>query len=210
MAADEWLLDHGGVFDGPVFRSYGWTSPAATFGYSQRHAEVESWTLLRPLIRRCTGGGLVAHDADWTYSVIVPAGHPWWHLRASESYCRLHQWVQRAFLELGVASELAPVPDPSGPGRCFVGAEESDLLLNGRKIGGAAQRRSRTGLLIQGSVQPPPPTTTRTFWERAMQFVAERDGARLWRPWHPDALCLSEMEAIAVAKYRSQEYLRRR
>ena len=47
-------------------RFYAWLEPAATFGYFQRFAEVERMTLLRPLLRRPTGGGLVPHAADWT------------------------------------------------------------------------------------------------------------------------------------------------
>ena len=69
----------------PVLRFYGWTAPAATFGYFQKYADVERATLLRPLIRRPTGGGIVPHDADWTYSAGFPPGHEWHLLKAEEA-----------------------------------------------------------------------------------------------------------------------------
>ena len=59
MALDEALLENVGRLRKPVLRLYGWTEPAATFGYFQRIAEVEQATQLRPLIRRPTGGGIV-------------------------------------------------------------------------------------------------------------------------------------------------------
>ena len=153
----------------PVLRFYGWTEPAATFGYFQKYAEVERATSLRPLIRRPTGGGIVPHDADWTYSLAFPPGHEWHSLKAEESYRRVHEWIQSAFAELKIATELAPWK--SAPGRagsrCFVGYEKSDLLWHGKKIAGAAQRRNKLGLLIQGSVQPPLPLA-RTAWQQAM------------------------------------------
>jgi len=74
MAMDEALLEAMPRFGQPVLRFYGWSEPAATFGYFQKFAEVERLTKLRPLIRRPTGGGLVPHDADWTYSLVFPAG----------------------------------------------------------------------------------------------------------------------------------------
>ena len=77
MAVDEALLAAMPRLCQPVLRFYGWTEPAATFGYFQRYAEVASRTPLRPLIRRPTGGGIVPHDADWTYSLAFPAGHDW-------------------------------------------------------------------------------------------------------------------------------------
>lgn len=59
MALDEALLESVGKLGAPVLRFYGWTQPAATFGYFQHYAEIERTTLLRPLIRRPTGGGQV-------------------------------------------------------------------------------------------------------------------------------------------------------
>ena len=57
MACDEVLLEAALRLAQPIVRLYGWTEPAATFGYFQKYAEVEAMTELRPLIRRPTGGG---------------------------------------------------------------------------------------------------------------------------------------------------------
>ena len=155
MAADEALLEFAKEIDAPVLRFYGWKTSAATFGYSQKYAELEKLTLLRPLIRRPTGGGLVSHDRDWTYSLCVPPHHVWYSLKAKESYRKIHEWLRDAFLLSKIQTELNPTAVKDIPGQCFMGAEEMDLLWQGKKIAGAAQRRNRKGLLIQGSVQLP-------------------------------------------------------
>ena len=80
MAWDEALLEAAAELGRPVLRTYAWATPAATFGYFQRHADIAAWTPLRPLIRRPTGGGLVSHAADWTYAIVVPPRHPWYSL----------------------------------------------------------------------------------------------------------------------------------
>ena len=56
MALDEALLDSVSRLEKPVLRFYGWTEPAATFGYFQKYEEVERATLLRPLVRRPPAG----------------------------------------------------------------------------------------------------------------------------------------------------------
>src|SRR5687768_2182690 len=62
MAMDDALLQSAPELGRPVLRFYGWSEPAASFGYFQRYSEVEKLTHLRPLVRRPTGGGLVPHD----------------------------------------------------------------------------------------------------------------------------------------------------
>src|SRR3974377_69139 len=84
MAMDEALLQAMPRLARPVLRLYGWTELAASFGYFQRYADVERMTALRTLVRRPTGGGLVPHDADWTYSLAFPPGDPWYSLTAIE------------------------------------------------------------------------------------------------------------------------------
>jgi lipoate-protein ligase A len=154
MALDEALLENAATLGQPVLRFYDWTEPCATFGYSQKIAAIEGATDLRPLIRRCTGGGLVPHNGDWTYSLIFPPDHEWAELVATESYLRTHKLLQAAFEKIGVKTELAKICRRPKPGECFEGHELHDLLWNGKKVAGAAQRRNRHGLLIQGSVQP--------------------------------------------------------
>lgn len=181
MRMDAWLLSTAGDRP-PLLRFYGWTEPAASYGYFQRADRVASMTQLRPLVRRPTGGGLVPHDADWTYSLSFPPLHWWYALSAKESYQLVHEWVSEAFSQLGVRTELSPSCATDEPGKCFAGAVASDVLRNGRKIAGAAQRRSRDGLLIQGSVQSDGIPTARNEWERAMLDVAIARWKIQWDP----------------------------
>jgi lipoate-protein ligase A len=194
----------------PVLRFYGWTEPAASFGYFQKYAEVERATLLRPLVRRPTGGGIVPHDADWTYSLAFPAGGEWYSLRANESYRSMHEWIQAAFARLDVPTELALCCRKAAPGQCFAGHEKSDVLWRGKKIAGAAQRRTRAGLLIQGSVQPPPLSLAKVDWQQAVCDVAVRDFSVPWSECELDTQLRECAEALTRDKYSLEAYTQKR
>jgi len=209
MAWDEALLEAAPRLGQPVLRFYGWTEPAATFGYFQKFAEVERLTKLRPLIRRPTGGGLVPHDVDWTYSLAFPAGDPWHALKAVESYRRVHEWIQAAFARAGVATELAPCCRKEVPGQCFIGAEQFDVLWQGRKIAGAAQRRTRDGLLIQGSIQPPS-GLSRSEFEKAFREAARTQWGVEWRTFAAEAALIERVFELAREKYSRRDYNERR
>ena len=74
------------------------------------------------------------------------------------------------------------------PGQCFAGYEKFDLLWNGRKIAGAAQRRNKLGLLIQGSVQSRCIGTAiaRADWQKAMRDVGRVESGVEWSDFAPD------------------------
>lgn len=205
MALDETLLEAAPRLNFPILRFYSWTEPAATFGYFQHHAEIAAWTPLRPLIRRPTGGGLVPHDADWTYSVTIPPSNPWYDLRAAESYLRLHEWIVRALRSANIPAEIAAERRKELPGQCFVGAEQFDVLLQGRKIAGAAQRRSRDGLLIQGSIQSLPPDADLHSWQT--QMIHDLPAHENWTP--PGEL-LARAQDLAGAKFSQPAHNQRR
>jgi lipoate-protein ligase A len=209
MALDEALLESVSQIAKPVLRFYGWTEPAATFGYFQKFSEVERATLLRPLIRRPTGGGIVPHDADWTYSFVVPRNHEWHLLAAIESYRRIHEWIQNAFAKLKIETELAPSCKKSAPGQCFIGHERFDLLWNGKKIAGAAQRRNRFGLLIQGSVQPPV-KIVRADWENAMCEIAGEKFQSKSLIFLPDENLRARANELTRQKYSQKSYNQKR
>lgn len=206
MALDEALLHASKEIGGSILRFYQWNGAAATFGYFQHYEEIAAWTALRPLVRRPTGGGLVPHDVDWTYSVIIPPGEEWYELRAIESYRRLHEWVAGALREAGTVAELAPVRKKDLRGQCFVGAELFDVVFEGRKIAGAAQRRAREGLLIQGSVQAPnfQAPGAKKNWQRAM---AQAVSAQAWEL--PPEIAL-RADDLARRKYGERAYNQRR
>ena len=201
MALDEALLLSVTKVGRPVLRFYGWTERAATFGYFQKYADIAAWTPLRPLIRRPTGGGLVPHDADWTYSVMIPPAHAWYRLRAVESYLQLHRWVTAALRAADVTAELAPTARKEIPGQCFAGAEQYDVLLGGRKIAGAAQRRTKDGLLIQGSIQNLPAEADRPLWQQQM-----RANATVWTELELSEEIKTVAAELTATKYSQASY----
>jgi lipoate-protein ligase A len=148
MAVDEVLLF---TADHPVFRSYSWIRPSVSFGYFTAWKAVVSHCIERDLVRRWTGGGIVEHGEDFTYSLVVPDA------RSLPATGELYRFVHLAIKELlrtkGYPVEMALLPDPVRSGACFEKAVEFDLKLQGEKIAGAAIRRTRKGLLLQGSIQ---------------------------------------------------------
>lgn len=210
MAMDEALMETAPQIGKPVLRFYGWTERAASFGYSQSFSDIERITLLRPIVRRPTGGGLVPHDADWTYSLAFPVGHFWYQLKATESYERVHQWILEAFAKMGVTTTLAPCAKKDIPGQCFIGAEKSDVLWHGRKIAGAAQRRTHRGLLIQGSVQPPPIGLSKDAWHCAMREVAAEQFGVEWSALEIHPALNNLVNEFIRTKYSQDSFNKRR
>jgi lipoate-protein ligase A len=83
-------------------------------------------------------------------------------------------------------------------------------LWRGRKIAGAAQRRNKLGLLIQGSVQPPPVSLNRNDWQNAMRAVASESFSIEWTDLSPDESLLARANELASQKYSSDAYNSRR
>ncbi len=67
MAIDEALLEYATV---PAIRFYRWHFPALSFGYFGKFRDVVDYVSARDLVRRWTGGGMVFHGEDLTYSIV--------------------------------------------------------------------------------------------------------------------------------------------
>lgn len=156
------------------FRHYEWRGPAFTFGYSQKIEFVRASLPAGEhfdLCRRPTGGGVVDHRNDWTYTLVVPRGHALYDERATQSYRIVHECLAGALLALGQPAEVKKSCEPEAgvaiegkttceqsglpAGVCFQRAELYDVVNSrtGRKIAGAAQKRNKHGLLFQGSIE---------------------------------------------------------
>jgi len=150
MAVDEWLLQTTVC---PVLRVYEWQKDWGSLGYFGVLEEAKrSFGEVR-WVRRWTGGGIVDHRADWTYTLMVPSHEGVAKLRGAESYRLIHQALAEAVQMEDSIVRLSEGMDQTGDSCCFVNPVEHDLVdASGRKIGGAGQRRTKLGLLHQGSV----------------------------------------------------------
>jgi lipoate-protein ligase A len=150
MAVDEALLRAASA---PTLRFYRWRGAAVSFGYFSNFADVECYAADRELVRRWTGGGIVLHGTDLTYSFAVPRTHALWSAPALHVYAEIHGAIKAALLAIGISATLTDSSVPRTSDACFANPVRADVMAGGRKIAGAAQRKSRVGLLQQGSVQ---------------------------------------------------------
>ena len=222
MAVDFLLLQRYPHEQVPRFRHYEWRSPAFTFGYSQK---IEFVRAALPtgetfdLCRRPTGGGIVDHRDDWTFSLVIPRGHPLEDVRATQSYREVHECLAAVLRLQGVPAVTKTVDDADAgaesnlPGVCFQRAERYDVVhqQSGEKIAGAAQKRNKRGLLFQGSLWRPAAGVTLdeerllTDFTTALAVVLGTEATPV--PW-PD---LNEDEVSGLsANYSSQEWIEAR
>lgn len=161
MALDEAVLEADG--DGAALRFFSWAPAldpcAVTFGFSQAYADAETAARARlggacvPLVRRATGGGVVFHGSDVTFSLVFP-----WPKLSDPSlvYKDIHLAVHLGFKAAGVATGLwSPSRAPGLRPDCFAGPEPKDLVspAGTKALGGALRRRRGRGL-YQGSLRP--------------------------------------------------------
>lgn len=201
MALDEELLR---VVARPTLRIYRWTAPSVTFGYFQSlEAALQAYPGV-PLVRRWTGGGMVEHGKDLTFSLMIPKGEPAASMPPSAFYGELHRrlagWLSGLLSsEVRLAGEGDIVIGP----QCFKAPAGNDLLLSGQKILGGAQRRSAGALLYQGSLQG--------LGSLSMDFRAMAGSLSrivIQRPL--DRAVIKESKALADWKYRSPEWVSRK
>ena len=150
MAIDEWLLESCEV---PLLRIYRWSGEWGSLGYFGEIAAAKSAFPGLQWVRRRTGGGVVDHRADWTYTIIDPAGGPLARARGDESYRLIHEALAAALRECGIECRLSAGEGGNDASACFQNPVRRDLLgADGNKIAGAGQRRTQCGLLHQGSL----------------------------------------------------------
>jgi lipoyl(octanoyl) transferase len=149
MALDEALLHTAAKRGRPLMRVYAWEKPSVSFGYFQKFPAhlVDDYEV----VRRPTGGGVVYHVDDTTYTVVVPPEHSFYAKTTVDAYCALHKAVAAAFESRPMLHE-AMLQSPQGQYECFQKPVHGDVVRDGRKLAGGAQRRTKSGLLHQGSI----------------------------------------------------------
>ena len=166
MRRDAGLLAAAEAGAEPVLRLFRFAPPGITLGASQRPereldlarcaADRVAWAV------RPTGGRAIFHAEEWTYSLAAPLDDPDWGGSQGEAYERVSRLIVASLLRLGIPVSLAraaqrlAAAEPRTPGTpappCFASAARHEVVLDGRKLVGSAQRRTRTALLQQGSL----------------------------------------------------------
>jgi lipoate-protein ligase A len=156
MARDVELLEN--LTDEPLLRIYHWSGNWASYGYFQ--SEPEAAAHFPPneslsFVKRPTGGGIVDHRHDLTYTLFLPKSHPLAKVTRAHCYLRIHEIIQQALAAQDIPSELVNYEKGSSKA-CFAHPVPGDLIdSSGQKLAGAAQRRTRHGLIHQGSLLVP-------------------------------------------------------
>ncbi len=204
MALDEALL-LGVPLASVILRFFHWAGPAATFGYSQSYELAREAASARglgeaPVVRRSTGGGIVFHDGDLTFSLVFP----WESLSAPLTiYEKIHRGVLSGLKDAGVQASLSGGREGSERlDQCFHGPEAFDIVDGeGRKIlGGALRRRAGRGL-YQGSLR------LAGAWKEAVERGLTREWGCLTRKIDPG--WLRGLQPLEV-KYQSDAWNKRR
>lgn len=149
MALDETLLHTAAERGRPLLRVYAWEKPSVSFGYFQGFPSPLANAY--DAVRRPTGGGVVYHVDDTTYTVVVPPTHALYAMKTADAYCALHKAVAAAFASPPPLHETS-LHSPKGQYECFQRPVHGDIVAGGRKLAGGAQRRTKSGMLHQGSI----------------------------------------------------------
>ncbi len=143
------------------FRTYTWTQPTLTYGYSQAIDSILLKTdyMGYDRVQRPTGGGIVVHQpGEWTYALALSRTFLGCPLGMMSSFLWITQHFLRAFEQQGVFLQFGKLStkdlyERRSETRCFVYPAKYELTHQGKKVLGAAQKRTREGLLQQGTIQ---------------------------------------------------------
>jgi lipoate-protein ligase A len=230
MAVDEVLLETAAELGQATLRFYQWSEPTLSLGYFQAYAERRNHIASRDcaVVRRQTGGGAIMHDREWTYSLALPVAHP---LAADGTF--LYHAVHEALcatlgtwdVPLSVRDQSSGLPANEQPFLCFLRKTEGDVLCEGTKVCGSAQRRRRGAILQHGSLilaRSPHAPEVSGVWEVAgkklfHEPIAERWAQSIAQRLHLNLVDgrLSELEldsarTLALEKYTAGTWTQKR
>ncbi|MFN7803931.1 MAG: biotin/lipoate A/B protein ligase family protein [Planctomycetaceae bacterium] len=155
MALDALLLARAAERGISSCRWYQWSGPTVSLGYFQTGlpAELQARFVGLPVVRRLTGGGASLHHHELTYSLALAAAHPLC-VDPRQLYDRVHEAVIGALRRQGVAVGLrgAGRPELGENYLCFARGDSFDVVCEGFKVLGSAQRRRRGAVLQHGSL----------------------------------------------------------
>jgi lipoate---protein ligase len=145
----------------PTLRFYDWQGPSITYGYFIDPAKYFTEQAFLDssgveFARRPTGGGILFHYCDFPFTFALPSTHPCFSENVLENYRFVNEVVLQAVFEVaGKDAELELKKEHVTTCHehfCMATPTRYDLIYQGYKIGGSAQRKTRCGYVHQASV----------------------------------------------------------
>lgn len=162
MAADLWLLRQCPETGTVYVRLYGWAVPSVSLGFMQQPATVLDLDALQRTrgcwIRRPTGGRAVLHDGDLTYSVVFPHGIAEMGSSIMETYGIIADCLIAGLAKAGVVCQPhdsnlnAALVRGEAKLPCFLAPNRREIMVEGKKLIGSAQKRTADAVLQHGSI----------------------------------------------------------
>jgi len=159
MDKDAYLLETLDPKGEILVHFYQWKNPSITYGYFLKPENFFHVKRLKEnsidIARRPTGGGIVFHIWDFAFSVIVPAHSKMFFSTSLENYRCINLCVQKAIEEM--LPDALSLFDYLGDKNfakdfCMAHPTKYDVVIKGKKIAGAAQRKKKNGFLHQGTI----------------------------------------------------------
>lgn len=162
MQKDQDLLQSLGVEKDPILHLYRWKGLSATYGHFLDPSRFFSMEAVKKkelrLAKRPTGGGIIFHIWDLAFSALIPSTHPFFSQNTLDNYATINKRVLAAIEEflqkkgLELTAEDGVVLGEGCANFCMAKPTKYDVMLKGKKVAGAAQRKTKEGLLHQGSI----------------------------------------------------------
>lgn len=138
-----------------ILRVYSWED-SISFGAGQN---IDDYSLLvneykNNVSKRLTGGGVLFHGHDISYTILLNPNIIE-NRDVKETYFLLCQFILKFYENLGLKASFAKDNQDiilSKSPFCQVGFEAYDIIINGKKIGGNAQKRAKSCILQHGSI----------------------------------------------------------
>lgn len=171
MDLDKKMLDELSVESLPILHLYEWKNPSITYGHfinPEKYLKMENLKKFdMDIARRPTGGGVVFHLWDMAFSFLMPSNHKKFSLNTLDNYFFVNRAVLSAVKKkLGSDDCFSNFSDLALFDNCQTKNTESDIhqnfcmarptkydvIIKGKKLAGAAQRRTKKGYLHQGTI----------------------------------------------------------
>ncbi len=156
MAVDEALLESHKKGDLPILRLYRWDRALSVGRFCDPAKDLDLQNVKEKsigIVRRLSGGGILVHDKDLSYSLILSRSLMG-ERSIKENYRYLCRFLICLYEKIGLKAKFACKTGIQGQPSsvCLAGCEPYDLFIKGKKMGGNAQRYTKHTLLQQGSI----------------------------------------------------------